>query len=155
MIDIGLSKKDRKLIADSLSCILSDSYLLYVKTQSFSWNVKGEGAYSLQLLFLDQANEFLHNITRLANRIRALDYYVPGSIQEYMRLSSLHEAKHPIHEPHDMMRALILDNEFLVRRSHEVYDMAGTVNDPVTRHLMQERMHVHSENAWKMRMHLE
>lgn len=155
MIDIGLSKKDRKLISDALSCILSDTYIIYVKTQGFSWNVKGEGAYNLQILFMEQANEFLQTINRLARRIRALDEYVPSAIHEYIKLSSLHESKQHIHEPHDMIRMLILDNEFLVRRSHDVYDIANATNDPVTRHLMQERMQLHSENAWKMRMHLE
>lgn len=155
MLDIGLSKKDRKLVADALSCMLSDSYLLFIKTQGFAWNIKGDHAYSLQLLFLEQSQELMHTIHKLANRIRSLDYHVPNSLREYLHFSGLQENTQHVHEPHDMVRALILDNEFLVRRSQDVYDIANTVNDPVARYLMQDRMRVHSENAWKMRMHIE
>jgi starvation-inducible DNA-binding protein len=155
MIDIGLSKKDRKLIADALMCMLADTYVLLAKTQGHSWNVKGEGAYGLQLMLCDQSAEYLAAINSMAYRIRSLDYYVPSSFKEYLHLAGLSENKAHIQETHDIVKSLVLDNEFLSRRSYDVYDVANTVNDPVTRHLMQERMRIHSENAWKMRMHLE
>lgn len=155
MIDVGLSKHDRKLIADALACMLSDIYVLYIKTQGFSWNMRGDGSYALQLLFAEQASDYLHTINKLGQRIRSLDFYVPGSIKEYLHHTGLTEHKTHTQDTHDVIRTLLLDNEFLVRRSHDVYDIANTVNDPVTRHLMQDRMRVHAENAWKLRMHIE
>ena len=38
-IDIGISDKDRKKIADGLSKLLADTYTLYLKTHNFHWNV--------------------------------------------------------------------------------------------------------------------
>ncbi|HQX64463.1 MAG TPA: DNA starvation/stationary phase protection protein, partial [Dokdonella sp.] len=40
-IDIGISSKDRKTIANHLSKLLADNYSLYLKTHSFHWNVTG------------------------------------------------------------------------------------------------------------------
>lgn len=40
-IDIGISDKDRKKIADGLSKLLADTYTLYLKTHNFHWNVTG------------------------------------------------------------------------------------------------------------------
>lgn len=34
-IDIGISKKDRKTIAEGLSKLLADTYTLYLKTHNF------------------------------------------------------------------------------------------------------------------------
>lgn len=155
MLDVGISKKDRKVIADSLSCLLSDSLILYLKIQGYSWNVKGENAYSFQLVLSDHAAELLQAIHKLASRIRALDYFVPTSIKEYIHYTGLNEAKQGEYDVLGMTKVLLLDHEFLVRRACDVYDIANTIHDPVTRGLMQERMRVHSENAWKMRMHLE
>ena len=155
MLDIGISKKDRKVIADSLSCLLSDSFIMYIKLQGCTWNMKGENAYNFQVLFTDQGSELLQGLHKIAYRIRSLDYIVPSSFKEYMHYSGLNEIKQGTHETIDIIKMLILDHEFLVRRAADVYDIANTINDPVTRSLVQERMRIHSENAWKMRMHIE
>ena len=40
-IDIGISDKQRRKIADGLAAFLADSYGLYLKTHGFHWNVTG------------------------------------------------------------------------------------------------------------------
>lgn len=40
-IDIGIAEQDRKQIAEALSRMLADSYILYLKTHNFHWNVTG------------------------------------------------------------------------------------------------------------------
>ena len=40
-IDIGISEKDRRRIAEGLARLLADNYSLYLKTHNFHWNVKG------------------------------------------------------------------------------------------------------------------
>ena len=48
-MDIGISKKDRKAIADGLSRLLADTYTLYLKTHHFHWNVEGPMFNTLHL----------------------------------------------------------------------------------------------------------
>ena len=50
-IDIGITEKDRKAIADGLSHLLADTYTLYLKTHNYHWNVTGPMFHSLHLLF--------------------------------------------------------------------------------------------------------
>ncbi len=40
-IDIGISEEDRKSIVEGLSRLLADTYVLYLKTHNFHWNVTG------------------------------------------------------------------------------------------------------------------
>ena len=40
-MDIGISKVDRKAIAEGLSRLLADTYTLYLTTHNFHWNVTG------------------------------------------------------------------------------------------------------------------
>lgn len=56
-IDIGISEEDRKSIVDGLSRLLSDTYVLYLKTHNFHWNVTGPQFRTLHLMFEEQYNE--------------------------------------------------------------------------------------------------
>jgi starvation-inducible DNA-binding protein len=53
-IDIGIPSEHRKQIAEGLSKLLADSYILYLKTHSFHWNVEGPMFNTLHLMFMEQ-----------------------------------------------------------------------------------------------------
>ena len=40
-IEIGISAEDRKTVAEGLGHLLADTYMLYLKTHNFHWNVTG------------------------------------------------------------------------------------------------------------------
>ncbi len=90
-IDIGISKKDRKNIADGLSKLLADTYTLYLKTHNFHWNVEGPMFNTLHLMFETQYNELALAVDAIAERIRALGHPAPGSYAAYAKLSSIKE----------------------------------------------------------------
>ncbi len=71
-IDIGISEEDRKSIVDGLSRLLSDTYVLYLKTHNFHWNVTGPMFRTLHLMFEEQYNELALAVDLIAERIRAL-----------------------------------------------------------------------------------
>jgi starvation-inducible DNA-binding protein len=56
-INIGMSAKERENVNEKLNLILANTYLLYLKTQNFHWNVTGELFYSLHLMFEKQYEE--------------------------------------------------------------------------------------------------
>lgn len=76
-IDIGISEEDRKSIVDGLSRLLSDTYVLYLKTHNFHWNVTGPQFRTLHLMFEEQYNELALAVDSIAERIRALGFPAP------------------------------------------------------------------------------
>ena len=88
-IDIGISEEDRKSIVEGLSRLLSDTYVLYLKTHNFHWNVTGPMFRTLHLMFEEQYNELALAVDLIAERIRALGFPAPGAYATYARLSSL------------------------------------------------------------------
>ena len=90
-IDIGISDKDRARIADSLSKMLADSYILYLKTHNFHWNVTGPMFNTLHIMFMQQYTELWNALDLIAERIRALGHPAPGSYKRYVELSSIKE----------------------------------------------------------------
>ena len=69
-IYIGIDKKDRKAIADGLSHLLADTYVLYLKTHNYHWNVTGPMFQTLHLMFQVQYNELWLAVDLVAERIR-------------------------------------------------------------------------------------
>lgn len=154
-MDIGLPQEDRRIIADSLSHVLADTFVLYLKTHSFHWNVTGQNFFSLHTLFKDLYEDLIEGGDSIAERIRALGYRAPGSYSEFLTLSALKEETRPITEASDMVRQLLLDNELLVRRLKETYDIADARKDVSTGDLMVVRMNIHAKTAWMLRSHIE
>ena len=90
-IDIGVAEEDRKRIADGLSQLLADTYMLYLKTHNYHWNVTGPMFNTLLLIFMARHSEMWGAVDALAERIRALGYPAPGSYSAFARLSSIAE----------------------------------------------------------------
>ncbi|MCX7978114.1 MAG: ferritin-like domain-containing protein, partial [Bdellovibrionaceae bacterium] len=74
-IDIGIDENNRKKIAEGLSRLLADSYILYLKTHNFHWNVEGPMFNTLHLMFMEQYTELWNALDLIAERIRSLGSY--------------------------------------------------------------------------------
>jgi starvation-inducible DNA-binding protein len=155
IMDIGMPKKDRKVITQALGRVLADTFILYAKTHSFHWNVTGANFYSLHHFFEELYKDLIEGTDMIAERIRTLGYWAPSSITEFAGISAVKEETHHIYDSAYMLRQLVLDNELVVRRLKEVLDVAETNNDDVTVDMLTRRMEIHSKAAWMLRSHLE
>lgn len=153
-INIGISVEDREAIADELSKVLADSYMLYLKTHNYHWNVTGELFHSLHEQFEQQYSELADAIDEIAERIRALGYRAPGTFKEFTELTSVVEDQE---EPEalEMVRRLALANEQVLRTARKALKPAKEAEDEATIDLLTERLKVHSKTAWMLRSHLE
>ncbi|NGP88671.1 DNA starvation/stationary phase protection protein [Aliifodinibius halophilus] len=153
-INIGIAEEDRKATADALSRVLADSYLLYLKTHNYHWNVTGELFHSLHEQFEEQYTELADAIDEIAERIRALGYRAPGTFKEFNELTSIEEeSEEP--EALEMVRRLAIGNEQVLRTARQALEPAKEAEDEATVDLLTQRLHVHSKTAWMLRSHLE
>ncbi|WP_432648777.1 Dps family protein [Morganella morganii] len=93
IIDIGIAESSRVEIADGLSRLLADTYTLYIKTHYYHWNVTGPMFNSLHLMFENQYNELATAVDDIAERIRSLGCFAPGTYHEFSRLTAVNEDK--------------------------------------------------------------
>jgi starvation-inducible DNA-binding protein len=77
--------------AAALGRLLADSYILYLKTQGFHWNVVGPQFEPLHAMFQEQYTELAQAIDDIGERIRALGVKAPGSFSQFVTLSSISE----------------------------------------------------------------
>lgn len=149
-INIGISEKDRKSVCKGLSKLLADSYLLYLKTQNYHWNVTGNMFQPLHTLFEEQYTELAESIDEIAERIRALGEFAPGSFSSFSKVTSIKE-ENGIPTAEEMIQNLVQGNEAVVTTAREIISLTDDCEDDVTADLLVERMQVHEKNAWMLR----
>ena len=149
-VNTGISAKDRAAIAQGLSRLLADTYVLYLKTHNFHWNVEGPMFQTLHQMFMEQYTEAWNAIDLVAERIRSLGHYAPGTYAEYLKLARVKETPgQPRAE--QMVRLLIEGQEAVVKTAREVLPVAEKADDQPTLDLLTQRMQVHEKNAWMLR----
>jgi len=153
-IDIGIAEQDRKEIAEALSRVLADSYILYLKTHNFHWNVTGPMFQTLHTMFMTQYTELWNALDLIAERIRSLGYPAPGSYKRYVALSSIQEEEGVPHAQ-DMIRQLVAGQEAVARTARAAFRVAEAADDQPSADLLTQRMEVHEKNAWMLRSLLE
>lgn len=152
-INIGIPEQDRLAIASGLSKLLADSYTLYLQTHNFHWNVTGPMFQTLHTMFETQYTELALAVDEIAERIRALGEKAPGTYAAFSKLTSIEEKD--IDNAQDMIRALVLGQESVVRTARSLYPMLGDANDEASADLITQRINVHEKTAWMLRSLLE
>ena len=153
-MDIGIKEKDRKAIAEGLSNLLADTYSLYLKTHYFHWNVTGPMFNTLHLMHETQYNELWLATDLIAERIRSLDVFAPGTYSQFAKLSTIKESD-GIPKANVMIAELVAGHEAVCRTARSVFPAAEKASDEATADLLTQRLQVHEKTAWMLRSLLE
>lgn len=153
-IDIGIPESQRVEIAGGLSRLLADTYTLYLKTHNFHWNVTGPMFTTLHTMFEQQYTELAMAVDVIAERIRALGVFAPGSYKQFAELSSIKEET-GTPSAKDMIKQLVAGQEAVTRTARSIFPVVEKSNDEPTADLLTQRMQVHEKNAWMLRSLLE
>lgn len=149
-IQIGISDKDRKQITDGLSALLADSYMLYIKTHNFHWNVEGPMFNTLHVMFMDQYTELWNALDTLAERIRALGEYAPGSYKQFAALTSIEESD-KVPKAEKMIAELIKGHEVVIQTARKLLPTCADCHDDVTAGILTDRLEIHEKTSWMLR----
>lgn len=153
-IDIGIPENQRIHIAEGLSRLLADTYTLYLKTHNFHWNVTGPMFTTLHTMFEIQYTEMATAVDIIAERIRALGVFAPGSYKQFSNLSSIkEETGNPTAV--EMIKQLVKGQEAVTRTARSIFPLVDKASDEPTADLLTQRMQIHEKNAWMLRSLLE
>src|SRR3990167_635992 len=141
-------------VVDGLAHFLADSYILYLKTQNFHWNVQGPHFHYLHLMFEEQYKELADAVDKIAERMRALHSPAPASFAQFSKLTSLEEARGHL-KAEDMLKQLLHDHEIVTTHGLALFAIAEQAGDYTTGDLILERLAAHEKTAWMLRSTLE
>ncbi len=146
--------KSSQATVAALSTLLASSYTLYLKTHNYHWNVTGPMFTTLHTLFMTQYTELALAIDEIAERIRSLGEYAPGSYSAFEKLSHVDEENgHPTATK--MIAILVEDQATIAKNARAVIKAAEAAGDQATVDLATRRLDVHEKHAWMLRSHLE
>ena len=142
-----------KNVSDSLKVALADSYILYLKTQNYHWNVTGPNFKSFHIMFEEQYKDLFTAVDLLAERIRALGKKAPGSFGKYSKITNIKEGNEDI-DATSMIKELAEDQDIIVKTLTNVLKEADNMGDEVTAGIATDRIEIHQKNAWMLKSSL-
>lgn len=152
-IEIGIDDDKREASAAALKRLLGESYALYIKTHGYHWNVTGPRFQSLHDMFMTQYTELWMALDEIAERIRALGHFAPGSSAELMQPASIGQ-DNGVPEAEAMIANLARGHEAVARAAREGIEVATKAGDDVTADLMTQRATIADKTAWMLRSSL-
>ncbi|MFV0543301.1 MAG: Dps family protein [Marinicella pacifica] len=153
-INTGLKQENRSGIVEGLSKLLADSYTLYLKTHNYHWNVTGPMFTTLHELFEEHYLELAEAVDLIAERIRALGEFAPGSYQAFSKLTEIKEETE-VPEAKQMIKNLLDSHETIIRHARKVITSDAIEGDEVSADLLTQRMEFHEKTAWMLRSLLD
>ena len=137
-------------LIDNMKTVLADTFTMYIKAHGYHWNVIGSDFPQLHEFFQDLYEE-LHGATDdIAEQIRQIDAFAPGTLQRMKELSGVAEDdKIPVAA--NMITNLITANEVLLTALMVAYKQADTDEEFGLANFLQDRMMAHKKRGWMLK----
>lgn len=143
-----------KDMSEQLNHFLADTFILYVKTLNFHWNMTGPQFFMYHKLLEEQYQEMAEACDEIAERIRMLGGRAAATMQEFLELGSLSEGKgKPTQDA--MIRQLAADHTSICDLCHAMIATADEKKDQGSSDLLVDRLRVHDKFAWLLRSHFK
>lgn len=138
-------------MAKLLAHVLSDTYVLAVKTHGYHWNVMGPMFPQLHEFFGKQYEDLFEAADDIAERIRALGMMPDGSMDSFLQNTVIKEAGTKPMTAEAMLEDLLKSYEAMRERLIAAEDYADDIDDVATQDLMVERIRAQDKTMWMIR----
>jgi starvation-inducible DNA-binding protein len=153
---IGIKPELTAKVAQELSRILADEFVLYTKTRNAHWNIEGPDFFDKHKFFESQYEELDEIMDDVAERIRSIGHYAPATLKDYLKLTSLTEQSREANDSKGYIRELLTDHESVVIHLREnITRIAEEYKDLGTSDFITGLMEAHEKMAWMLRAHLK
>ena len=155
-VNIGLTEEQRQGVINLLNQDLADAYLLLVKTKKYHWDVVGPQFRTLHQLWEEHYTALTETIDAIAERVRSLGGYPIGTMEGFLKVTSLKEHAGDVPTATGMVTRLVDDHEQVIRNFREHVDRCDQeYHDAGTADFLTGLMEAHEKMAWMMRSFIE
>jgi starvation-inducible DNA-binding protein len=137
-------------LIEQLKVILGTNFGLYLKSHNYHWNVEGNDFPQYHLFLNTFYNEVFLQNDLIAEHIRYLDAYAPGSFSRFMELSAVEDST-TVPDPLTMMITLKDDNDKYIMQLRAGIILAEQAGEPAVSNFLQELLGAHQKKAWMLR----
>jgi starvation-inducible DNA-binding protein len=133
-----------------MKVVLGSSFAFYLKTHNFHWNVEGPNFPQYHDFLNNLYNEVWNAVDAIAEHIRALDSYAPGSLGRFSELSVIDDQVN-IPNAKAMFAELESDNQKVIAELTKAYRLAESANKSGLANFLQDRIDVHAKHSWMLK----
>ena len=138
-----------ELVEKTKAC-LADSFTFALKAQSYHWNVIGSDFPQLHDFFGELYGEVYGAVDALAEHVRQLDAFAPGTLTRMKELSSISEDDLIPTAP-KMIINLIDANDQIMKTLTDAYKAAEEQEEYALSNYLQDRLTAHSKHRWMLK----
>jgi starvation-inducible DNA-binding protein len=136
-------------LSQALKIVLANHYAFSLKAQNFHWNVEGPDFKQYHDLFGEIYEEVYGSVDTIAERVRTIGYYTPGSFRRYLELSQI-EDQVEIPNSRSMIEKLLADISTVQTSIKVCYDLAEQNSNHGLSNLLAERQDAFAKHAWML-----
>ncbi len=145
-----MAEEKNNTLADSLKVVLANTFAFYLKAHNYHWNVEGENFNDYHAFFATLYNEAWAATDLIAEHIRTLDEYAPGSFGRFYQLSTISDETN-IPTAINMARKLEEDNKKVLESLNTAHDLSEKANKIGITNFLEERIDIHEKHGWMLR----
>ena len=137
-------------LGDSLRVVLADTFAMYLKAHNYHWNVEGADFYEYHIFLEKLYKELWEAVDDIAEHIRALNEYSPGSFSRFSELTSIQDAT-TVPMGVNMFQILLDDNDKVLSSLEKAYALAEKEKEIGLSNFLQDRTDKHKKHGWMLR----
>jgi starvation-inducible DNA-binding protein len=137
-------------LVQQMKVVLASTFAFYLKAHNFHWNVEGPNFPQYHSFLGDVYNEVWGAVDGIAEHIRTLDAYAPGSLSRFSQLSVVDDQLN-IPNAKAMLAELASDNEKLIGELQKSFRLADAAGKDGVSNFLQDRIDAHTKHGWMLK----
>jgi starvation-inducible DNA-binding protein len=126
------------MLSDLMKTLLASDFSYYLKAHFFHWNVEGKDFYQYHQFLQAVYEDAYEAVDNIAEQIRTLDEYAPGSFTRYTELSRIPDQT-KVPRAQLMLEELLHDSHTMIELLNECFAAAEAENKQDIANFIAER----------------
>lgn len=141
-------------LIQSTKIVLANHYAFYLKAHYYHWNITGPNFPQYHSLLENIYTEVYGVVDKIAEEIRAMDSYAPGSFSRFIQLSQI-QGEETVPPAEVMLQRLLDDISIVQSSTMAVYHLAEQEMQHNLSNFMADRQDAFNKHAWMLRATLK
>jgi starvation-inducible DNA-binding protein len=137
------------MLSDLMKILLASDFSYYLKAHFFHWNVQGKDFYQYHKFLQKVYEDAYEAVDTIAEYIRTLDEYAPGSLTRYQELSRI-EDQTKVPRAQLMLAELLSDSHIMVELLNECFEAATQENKQDIANFIADRLTATNKFIWML-----
>lgn len=137
------------MLSDLMKTLLASDFSYYLKAHFFHWNVEGKDFYQYHQFLQAVYEDAYEAVDNIAEQIRTLGEYAPGSFTRYTELSRIPDQT-KVPRAQLMLEELLHDSHTMIELLNECFAAAEAENKQDIANFIAERLTATNKFIWML-----